>query len=273
MISLDWKERLTKDSNDYFERKLSQGDYDFDIIYNAYPGRVENKVPRDIIILVATTLASKMLKKADQYDAFFTYIWNKKGENGKVAVAYIIAKLLRKKPEHFIAYIKNLLFKTDSAIEHALLLDKALIPFLKKSPVQYLDLLVSWLKEGNEKLDPALVKLLIKLIKGSDDLLKPIFQKLEGTWLNANPTMVHVNSLFLKSLYAINPDFYLEVYSKYKNTREPVFVEILSGGVHGYDPILEGYFTNWSNSGNARLKKAAITALKGLKKKKEGTPE
>ena len=62
MISLDWKERLIQDSIDFFERKLPAGDYDFDIIYNVYPKRTDNKIPRDVVVLVASTLSNKMVK-------------------------------------------------------------------------------------------------------------------------------------------------------------------------------------------------------------------
>ena len=58
MISLDWKERIIKDTTDFFERKLPRGDFDIDIVYNAYPQRIYNKVPQAVITLVGKTLAA-----------------------------------------------------------------------------------------------------------------------------------------------------------------------------------------------------------------------
>ena len=51
MISLDWKERLKKDTIDFAERKLPAHDYDIDIIYNAYPQRIDNKIPHGLFRL------------------------------------------------------------------------------------------------------------------------------------------------------------------------------------------------------------------------------
>jgi len=37
MLTIDWKERLVNDTKDYLANKLPNKDYDFDIIFNAYP--------------------------------------------------------------------------------------------------------------------------------------------------------------------------------------------------------------------------------------------
>ncbi|MCK4695739.1 MAG: hypothetical protein KAT74_08245, partial [Candidatus Cloacimonetes bacterium] len=92
MISLDWKERLIKDTIDFFERKLTQGDYDIDIVYNAYPQRIDNKIPHAVITLVGKTLARKIFKTADQYFEFYKYLIENKGENGIIIFAYIMAR-------------------------------------------------------------------------------------------------------------------------------------------------------------------------------------
>ena len=74
MISLDWKERLKKDTIDFYERKLPQKDYDIDIIYNAYPERIDNKIPQAVITFVGKNLAAKLAKNADKYYDFFDYL-------------------------------------------------------------------------------------------------------------------------------------------------------------------------------------------------------
>ena len=40
MLTIDWKERLTLDTDYYLEHKLPLQDYDFEIIFNAYPEAV-----------------------------------------------------------------------------------------------------------------------------------------------------------------------------------------------------------------------------------------
>lgn len=268
MISLDWKERLVLDSQDYMKRKLPAGDYDFDIIYNAYPERVDNKIPRDVIVLVATTLSSKMTKNYEQYKPFLEYIWEKKGENGKLAFACIISKFLKKSPEEYLEYIKPYLFKSQSATDIHILLEKAVYPLLKKSGAQYFDIFIQWIREDNEAVNNTLIKTILKVFKSESDILRQFSRKIENRWLNATPAYIKTSAFYLKQLQKIDESGYLSLYDSYKNTREPAFVEILCGGLAIYTPELEIYFENWSKSGNARVKKAGITGLKFLIKKK-----
>ena len=100
------------------------------------------------------------------------------------------------------------------------------------------------------------------------DTVKKFTQKLENRWLNASPAFVKLSAYYLKSLQKIDQDSYINIYNNYRTTREPVFVEILTGGLTVYDKNLEEYFENWSKSGNARVKKAGISGLKFLTKKK-----
>ncbi|HCX73926.1 MAG TPA: hypothetical protein DHM37_09430, partial [Candidatus Cloacimonas sp.] len=104
MISLDWKERLKKDTLDFYQRKLPQKDYDIDIVYNAYPERIDNKIPQAVITLVGKTLASKLAKNADQYVEFYDYILKHKGEYGYIMFAYLMAKAVKKNPDFFLPY-------------------------------------------------------------------------------------------------------------------------------------------------------------------------
>jgi hypothetical protein len=46
MLTIDWKERLTLDTDYYLEHKLPLQDYDFEIIFNAYPERSHGKIRR-----------------------------------------------------------------------------------------------------------------------------------------------------------------------------------------------------------------------------------
>ena len=71
MISLDWQERLKMDTQDFIERKLPKGNYDIDIVYNAYPQRIDGNIPHAVITLVGKTIAAKIYKDADKYFDFY----------------------------------------------------------------------------------------------------------------------------------------------------------------------------------------------------------
>jgi len=265
---LDWKDRLVRDSVDFFERKLPEGDYDFDIIYNAYPERQENKMPKDVIVLVANTLASKMLKKHKEYVAFCDYIWNKKGINGKIAFACIISKFMRKDHRFYFDYAKKHLFSTTEVAEINILMDKIFFPIFKKYPLENIDTLISWLREGNEKINQQFLKVVFKIGKNEPEFLKKFSSRLENRWLNASPEFIKISGAFLKNLSKVDDELYLDFYRNYKSTREPIFVEILTIGLVKYEDFIYEIYENWGKSGNARLKKAAITGLKFLKKRK-----
>jgi len=268
MISLDWKDRLVHDSVDFFERKLPNGDYDFDIIYNAYPERCENKVPRDVIVLVANTLASKMLKKHKDYIAFCDYIWKYKGINGKLAFACIISKFLRKDHLFYFDYAKKYLFAATDVAEINILIDKIFFPLFKKLPQEHIETLISWLRDGNERLNQQFLKIVFKIGKSDPEFLRKFSSKLENRWLSANPEFVKICGVFLKGLSKVDYELYLSFYRSYKSTREPIFVEILTDGLVKYEEFIYETYESWGKSGNARLKKAALTGLKFLKKRK-----
>jgi len=268
MISLDWKERMLHDCDDFFERKLPKGDYDFDIIYNAYPGRHDNKIPRDVVVFVAQTLASKMMKNHKDYLPFCEYIWNRKGLNGKIVFSCVISKFLKKDYLYYFEYTKKYLFTLTDLGEINLLIDKIFYPIFKKNPTIHIDTLLTWIREANEKISQQTIKLILKIGKNDSVFLKKFMTKLEGKWLGANPDFVKVNGFFLKNLAKINYESYLQFYKNYKNSREPIFVEILTAGLTGYEDFIYEIYENWSKSGNARLKKAALTGFKYLNRKK-----
>jgi len=111
MISLDWKDRLKKDSEEFFFYNIQKQDYDIDLIYNAYPKRVDNKIPREVVTLVAKTMASKLSKSPKEFNDFYSYLWNEKGENGKIAFVTIMSKIVKKDPVYFIKFCGELLLK------------------------------------------------------------------------------------------------------------------------------------------------------------------
>jgi hypothetical protein len=109
--------------------------------------------------------------------------------------------------------------------------------------------------------------MIIKLIGFQPKLVKPIFQKLETSWLYATPNMIKLNTNFLKAIYKVKPRFYNSIYENYKTTRNPVFAEILCGAICGYNKLLKETVDNWAMSGNIKLKKIGIHGQKILKKK------
>ncbi len=273
MIPLDWKERLTKDSEDFFTRKIAIKDFDFDIIYNAYPERVDNKVPKEVVSFVANAIAVKMGNQVLDYIDFLDYLWYKKGENGKLAFVCIVTKLYRKKADFFLNFLSKKILESTCLIDLELLLDKCFYFMIKKDIKLHLDLLLGWFKNNNEVLHKAIIKLLVKIIKNEPGFLKPIFSKLESAWLYATPDTIKINSQFLKAISSLDKTFYLNLFENYRLTRNPAFVEILCGSLTFYNPMLDEIINAWSLSGNARLKKAALSGLKNLKRKKEAVHE
>ncbi len=269
MISLDWKMRIKKDTTDFYEKKLPRGDYDIEIIYNAYPERIDGHVPHAIITLVGKTLASKIHKNAEKYFDFFNYLFEKKGENGRIIFAYVIARSTKTYPDIFIPYLENILTHTDDHKASHIIVDKAIYPLLKKDPEKYLDLVVNWLKINNEILTESLDNVLKKLIKSNPELIKDLFGKLENLWLYATPQIVKLNVHFLKKIYKVDSDFYHKVYEHYQFTRNPIFADILCGAIECYSETMQTIVDNWVRSGNIKLKKIGKHGQKILNRKKK----
>ena len=83
MLTIDWKERLNMDTADFLKNKLPKGDYDFEIIFIAYPERVNGKIPAEVISQVANNIVQQLGKKHELYLPFYNALWAKKGDYGK----------------------------------------------------------------------------------------------------------------------------------------------------------------------------------------------
>ena len=268
MISLDWQERLKMDTQDFVERKLPMGNYDIDIVYNAYPQRIDGNIPNAVITLVGKTIAAKIYKEADKYFDFYDYILKKKGEHGGMIFAYIMARAIKKQPVLFLNYIEDFFFNTKDQKICNLVMDKAIYPLLKKDALVHIDLILNWVKKDNKMLEESIFKLLSKLIGMDAKLIEPIFKKLETSWLYATPNIVKLNSKFLKAIYKKDKEFYLNVYKNYQTTRNPIFAEILCEGICCYNDNIQTICDTWSHSGNIRVKKIGLHGQKLLKSKK-----
>ncbi len=267
MISLDWKERLKNDTLDFYERKLPHNDFDIDIVYNAYPQRIDNKIPHAVITLVGKTIAGKIGKKADQFIPFYDYLLENKGENGFIIFSYIMAKAVRYYPEKFLLYLEDKLFSIDNQKEVNFIIDKAVYPVFKKEATEHLDLIVKWVKKDNQHIDNSLYKILRKLMVMDNSLISVIFSKLETSWLYATPNMIKLNSKLLKEIYKLDKEYYLSIFENYHNTRNPIFAEILSGAICEKNDTIVQLVESWTVSGNIKLKKIGLHSQKLLKKK------
>jgi hypothetical protein len=266
MISLDWIERLKKDTIDFYKRKLPAKDYDIDIIYNAYPERIDNKIPQVVITYVGKTLAVLLAKEADKYTEFYDYLLAKKGENGKIIFTNIMARVIQKKPAFFLQYIETVLFKLTEQKDCNLITDKALLPFIKKNPELHLDLLSKWIKKDNPIVTESIQKMLIKLVTTNKELIKPLFQKLETHWLYATENMKKLNISLLKTVQKLDAEFYYQLYERYRFTRNPIFAEILCHAMIECNQNMVEMVENWCKSGNVNLKKIGLHGKKIVNK-------
>ncbi len=267
MLTIDWKERLKKDCADFVEQKLPKRDYDFEIIYKAYPARVNGKIPNEVISFVAQSLAQALGKNNEHLVPFLQYLWDKKGDAGKHAFCYLIAKYTTKKPEQYFPIIEKVISSADTTIL-ALILEKILMPLIKKKPEMYLPYLYKWIEHPKAEVGKASMNALLKLVKKDFELIPMVLEHFQHQWnYPINQHLVN-HMVFLKTLGKLDWPLYISVYESYKFTRDPQTVEILCGGIYDYDPLLYEIVENWTHSGNARLKKAAVAAFKILNKKK-----
>lgn len=267
MLTIDWKERLNKDADDYLINKLPKNDYDFEIIFNAYPERVNGKVPHDVIIHVAQNIIHKLGKNHENYIPFYRSLWNKKGDYGKTAFIHMMAKVVAKKPAVYIPIIETAM-QSASPTELASMMEKIILPLLRKQPDKYLNIVYQWGEKGSEPIRKQAMNLLIKLIKKLPELTKEILNHFENQWVYplGDCQINHVN--LLKAVARLDEDIYLDLYREYKASRDPQTVEVLCAAIADYHPELEIIVENWTKSGNARLKKAALSAHRLLLKKK-----
>jgi len=267
MLTIDWKERLTMDTISFFENKLPKQNYDFEIIFNAYPARVNGKIPSEVIAFVAQVLLQKIGRNHEQYIPFFNYLWEKKGEYGKLAYLYIMNKLISKKTQIYFPLVEAAM-KSAPAHDVMLIMDKIFLPLLKKKCADYLPILLSWIEDPNETLRKQSLNLILKFIKREPEQIPPVLSHFQKHWNYSTEKYPQNQIQFLKALAKIDKDMYLSIYQENGSTREPQTVEILCGAITATDTTLKPIIENWTHSGNARVKKAALSAMKLLSRNK-----
>lgn len=264
MISLDWKERLIKDADDFCKNKLDKQDYCVDIIYNAYPAREGHKVPNEVLTLVAKEIAKNIEKKHDHYMDFYNYLWYEGLDNGKFIVSIILNKIYAKDKDTYFAKMQEFLDDAKNQHEQALIIDKVFLPLLKKYPDKYLTTAYKWTTSGQLDLEMLALKTLTKLCKAKNEYTKQVLRHLENKWAYAPQELLKGLSQFFKEVGKIDKELYLDTFDFYDNSRDPNVVEILASSINFYDPSLEKIVEEWTKSGNARLKKCAISGHKHL---------
>lgn len=267
MITLDWKERLTKDTRYYLEHKLPRQDYDFDIIFNWYPERVNGHVPNEVIQLVTKVMAQKIGKLHEQYLPFYQHLWDKKGEIGKLAFTIFMSRFYAKKPALYLPILEKILNKADKH-DITLIFEKVFFPLYKKQTEPTLSQVYSWLESSHEPLRKQAVAFLIKLLKLKPEAIAGTLRHLQGKWAHPLSDIAQVHIAILKAVWRVDGKTVMNVFREYKTTRDPQTVEILCGAITDYNAELFPIVENWTHSGNARLKKAATAAYKILLKKK-----
>lgn len=268
MLTIDWKERLNKDTTDYLDNKLPKNDYDFAIIFNAYPERVNGKVPQEVIVHVANTIVHRLGKNHEKYIPFYKHLWDKKGDYGRIAFTAILSKLTGKKPAIYLPLLEAAL-QNASQPELVSLLEKVMLPLLRKDPPAYLPRIYAWERSSKELIRRQTINLMVKLLKKRPELTAEILNHFVHQWvqpLDVNALPHHI--ALLKAVDKLDPELYLRTWLEHGHSRDPQTVEILCSSLSNYYPEIEAIVENWTKSGNARLKKAALTAQRLLQKKK-----
>ncbi|MCB5228901.1 MAG: hypothetical protein LHW44_02380 [Candidatus Cloacimonetes bacterium] len=268
MITIDWKERLDKDTLDYLENKLPNKDYDFDIIFNAYPERVNGKIPSEVITYVSRTLVSKMGKTHVKYLPFYRHLWFKKGEVGRNGFITMMSRLLPKKPELYMPLFEEAM-ESGTPSDLSPLLERVFLPLLRKKPNEYLPVVYKWDANPNPEIPKATVNLLIKLMRREADSIDGIVAHYVNQWLKPLEESQINHITLMRALYKIDLDKYMQVWKEHGHLRDPETVEILCASVIDWDPQIEEFVQTWTLSGNARVKKAAMTAQRTLQKRKK----
>lgn len=267
MLTIDWKERLTQDTDSYLQDKLPQQDYDFEIIFNAYPERSNGKIPAEVISFISGIIVQRLGKHHAEQLPFFRILWLKKGDYGKQAFTAIVSKLIHKEPELYLGLLEEVFAHADSE-EIAGLLDRIILPLCRKYPQPYLNIIFGWSKHGGEELAAQALKLLTKLIKRDPSFIPQVLAHVQNMWSYPLGDFHILHLGLLKSIARLDDKAYLSVWQEFGISRTPQIVELLCGSIDQYHPEIEEHVELWTKSGNARVKKAGISAMKALLRKK-----
>ena len=270
MISDDWKKRLRADSLDYIKNKLPLKEYDFDIIYNAYPIRINGEIPKNVLEFVANTMAGSFPENYSDYQDFYSYLWEKKGTSGKIVFSIIMDKLIVKYPEDIFDLITLYLNKYQDNEEISHIVNKPLFTYMKKISGNNFQFLVNLLKKPSVNLIEKILQIILKYEKIKKDFLKLILPEIENLWLILkNSEQIKNYAKFLKQVIKIDKEIYINLFEKYQNSKNPNVILILCTSINFYNETIYSIIENWTKSGNLIVKKNALQAQKLLKRKKK----
>ncbi len=267
MLTIDWKERLNKDTADYLSTKLPKKDYDFEIIFIAYPERVNGKIPNEVVVHVANAIVQALGKKHEEYISFFKALWTKKGDYGKLAYTQMMSKLVAKKPAVYIPMLETSM-RESSYHEINQIIEKVMLPHLRKHPEKYISYIYTWTKDKYEPLRKQAINTLVKLIKRLPELVPGVLAHFQHMWYYPLGEDLPDHIILLKAVAKLEPGLYLKTVLGFEQNRDPQIVELVCSSISDYYPELEQMIENWTKSGNARVKKHALAAQKILLKKK-----
>lgn len=268
MLTIDWKERLVNDTKDYLANKLPNKDYDFDIIFNAYPERVSGKIPSEVINFVSGKIVTLLGRKHAKYIPFYLHLWDKKGEYGRSAFIVILSRLFRKQPEKYLEVLEHAMNNANPT-ELSSLLERVVLPVMRKDIPKYLPQVLTWNEHEDPEIRKASVNLIIKLIRRRPDAIPEIIDHFTALWLRPLGEDQANHIALFKAIRKIDPEAYSKVWSDFGHQRDPEIVEILTGTLQHWEPEIEEFVEIWTKSGNARVKKAGLSAMRTLQKKKK----
>ena len=268
MITIDWKVRFNNDVELFFKKRLPQKDFDVSIIYNVYPVRINRKIPDEVIVFIANALAKRLIKNKQEYFDFYSYLWKKKGDNGKLFCSTLFFVFLKEDISFFFEiekeYIKNI---DDEYLPY--ILNISLRGLLKNDLVKIENIIRALIAMNRKLIDTKILKLLIKDIKKDIDIIDFIFDKLVEDWSKLSTGGITLFSKLMKQVYTLSPEKYTHIFKKLSSTVEPEEIEVLCLSVTAkmdFDKIVETKLLQWCKSGNNRVKKCAIAAKNRIKR-------
>lgn len=270
MISYDWKIRLRKDCNEFVKNNIPKRDYDFEVIYIAYPERINGKIPPQIITFVAKEMRKTIAKNPDEAMDFLSFIHKNKGATGEKIFTIIMQKIILLHPKKYSQMLTNLIFETKNEKSLNKIFDNIIFPLMKKFPEKYIDKFFEWLLSSPSNiLIENIFRILNKYLKTNKGISGEIFKKCESLWNSDNQFVRDGNVLILKTLYKVDKKLYREIYQNYQKTYNPNFIEILASAVSENSEMIKNCIEKWTKSGNVKIKKSASVAKKNLTKIKK----
>ncbi|MBN2017029.1 MAG: hypothetical protein JW794_02680 [Candidatus Cloacimonetes bacterium] len=267
MITYDWQQRLKKDTLDFLEHKIPENDYDFEIIYNAYPERVNGEIPQPVITYVAKEMRKVIQNDPETYIDFLLFIQKNKGESGKKIFNYVMSKVTLKHPGDYDHIFKKAFVNTPDRSEIKKIFDNIILPLLKKYPEKYIDVIINTVrKEPQDDVIEFSFATLCKYMKVNKAHVKLISQKIDSFWNSDNKAIREGIVQVMKCLFKVDKRIYRDAYRAYKSTYNPNFIDILSDSICENTELIREIVERWEKSGNIRIKKAANNAEKTLKK-------